>query len=236
MKEEGVRMAENADSWFGGVKRALPIVLGYIPIGFAYGVLADKAGLSFMNTIFMSILVYAGSSQFIAVGLFAAGVSSLTVIVTTFIVNLRHLLMSAALAPSMSKWKKRELALFSFELTDESFALHSSRALELDQKRNEVFALNVTAQVAWVIGSVLGITASGLIVDIKPFGIDYALAAMFIGLLVSQCKDLSRVLTAVIAGSVATLLFCMGLEQTYVIIATVVAATCGVGIQQWIRN
>lgn len=225
----------NSD-WLIGVKRATPIILGYIPIGFAYGVLADKSGLSALNTILMSIIVFAGSAQFVAVGLFAAGSGPISIILTTFVVNLRHMLMSAALSPFVSKWKKRDLYIFSFELTDESFALHSSKSSELNDSKTEAISLNVTAQVAWVIGTALGIVASGLIVDVKPFGIDYALAAMFIGLLVGQCGSSIRVFTAVIAGVLATVLFLNGVDQFNVIIATVVAATLGLGVEQWIKK
>lgn len=229
-------MNEEQHNWLTGVKRAMPIVLGYIPIGFAYGVLADKCGLSAFNTIMMSIIVFAGSAQFVAVGLFSAGAGPLSIILTTFVVNLRHLLMSAALAPFMSKWKKKELSFFAFELTDESFALHSSKAAELNDNRIEAISLNVTAQVAWVTGTILGIIASGLILDIKPLGIDYALAAMFIGLLAGQCGSLIRVITAVIAGGLATGLLLLGVEQFNVIIATIAAATVGLGVEEWIKK
>lgn len=219
-----------------GAKRALPIVLGYIPIGFAYGVLADKSGLSPFNTVLMSIIVFAGSAQFVAVGLFAAGTGAFSVILTTFIVNLRHILMSAALSPFMAKWKKWQLSLFSFELTDESFALHSARSGALNDEKIEVISLNVTAQISWVIGTILGIVASNLILDVKPFGIDYALAAMFIGLLVGQCGSTVRVITAVAAGAMATGLYLAGFNQFHVIVATVAAATLGLGVEQWTRK
>jgi len=232
-------MGENDEQYsriLTGAKRALPIVLGYIPIGFAYGVLADKSGLSPFNAILMSIIVFAGSSQFVAVGLFAAGAGTLSVILTTFIVNLRHMLMSAALSPFMAKWKKWQLSLFSFELTDESFALHSARSAELNDEKVEAVSLNVTAQISWVIGTILGIVASNLILDVKPFGIDYALAAMFIGLLVGQCGSLVRVVTAVVAGALATGLYLAGFNQFHVIVATVAAATFGLGVEQWIKK
>lgn len=232
MGENGERQSRIAS----GAKRALPIVLGYIPIGFAYGVLADKSGLSPFNTVLMSIIVFAGSAQFVAVGLFAAGTGPLSVILTTFIVNLRHMLMSAALSPFMAKWKKWQLSLFSFELTDESFALHSANAAKLNEEKLEAVSLNVTAQISWIAGTVLGIVASNLILDVKPFGIDYALAAMFIGLLVGQCDSLVRVITAAAAGMLATGLYLAGFDQFYVIIATVVAATFGLGVEQWIRK
>jgi 4-azaleucine resistance transporter AzlC len=80
-------------------RQTLPIILGYVPVGFAYGVLAQKSGLSGINTLLMSLLVYAGSAQLIAVGLFAAGAAPLAIVATTFVVNLRHLLMSAPWRP-----------------------------------------------------------------------------------------------------------------------------------------
>jgi 4-azaleucine resistance transporter AzlC len=219
-----------------GVKRALPIVLGYIPIGFAYGVLAGKSGLSDANTLLMSLVVFAGSSQFIAVGLFASGTGPAAVILTTFVVNLRHMLMAASLAPFLSGWKKRHLTLFSFELTDETFALHSAMASRLGDCRLEALSLNMTAQLSWVVGTLLGIVASGLIGDVKPLGLDYALAAMFIGLLVGQCENPVRTVTAIFSGGIATLLYLAGWHQFHIIVATVAGATLGLGVESWTRR
>lgn len=219
-----------------GVKRALPVVLGYVPIGFAYGVLAGKSGLSEANTLLMSLIVFAGSAQFIAVGLFAAGTGPAAVILTTFVVNLRHMLMAASLAPYLSGWKKRYLAFFSFELTDETFALHSSAAGKLNECRLEALSLNVTAQLSWVVGTLLGLIASGLIGDIKPLGLDYALAAMFIGLLVGQCQSPVRVITAIFSGGIATLLYLAGWHQFHIIVATMAGAALGLGVELWIKR
>lgn len=83
--------------------QVMPVVLGYIPIGLSYGVLAQKAGLSGFNAVMMSLLVYAGSSQLVAAGLFAAGAPAPSIILTTFVVNLRHMLLSAAIAPSLHR-------------------------------------------------------------------------------------------------------------------------------------
>ena len=142
--------------WLSGFSQAVPIWLGYVSVGFAYGVLAQKAGLSALNTILMSVIVYAGSAQLIAVGLFAAGASAASIILTTLVVNLRHLLMSAALSPHLKKWTKRQLAAFAFELTDETFVLHSSRVGRGDLLSTETFAINLSSQCAWVLGSWLG--------------------------------------------------------------------------------
>ncbi|MFN2269188.1 MAG: AzlC family ABC transporter permease [Anaerolineae bacterium] len=217
-----------------GVSRALPIVLGYVPIGLAYGVLAQKAGLSALNTLLMSLIVYAGSAQLIAVGLFAGGASPLSIILTTFVVNLRHLLFSAAVAPFLQHWRKIDLAGFAYELTDETFAVHSAQfASEGVPGRAEVFATNVTAQVSWVFGTALGILVGQVIADVKPLGLDYALPAMFIALLVLQIKERVQIVIALLAGMVSVGLLLAGLDQWNVIVATVIVATLGVALEQW---
>lgn len=230
-------MSENQRiAWFNGVKQALPIVLGYIPVGFAYGVLAQKGGLSLFNTVAMSIIVFAGSAQLIGTGLFAAGASMPAIILTTFIVNLRHLLMSAALAPKLQQWKKWQLALFGYELTDETFALHSMRMAKAQPPIAESFGVNVTAQTSWVLGSLLGYLVGGQIADVRPVGLDYALPAMFIALLVPQIMKIPYLLMAVVAGLLSTILFLSGFSQSHVIVATVVASTLGVVVEQWMKK
>lgn len=222
--------------WLQGMVQAVPIVLGYIPVGFAYGVLAQKAGLSPFNTLLMSIIVYAGSAQLIAVGLIASGLTPLSIIITTFIVNLRHMLMSAALSPHLQSWRKPELAAFAYELTDESFAVHATRINGQERPKSETIAINVTAQVSWVLGTALGIFGGQMIADIKPFALDYALPAMFIALLVMQIKNKVQVIVAVLAGVFSLGLYLIGFRQWYVIIATVLAATLGVVLEKWTKR
>jgi len=224
--------------WLTGVTRAGPIVLGYTPIGLAFGVLAQKTGISALNTLLMSLLVYAGSSQLIAVGLFAAGAPALSVILTTFVVNLRHMLMSAAVSPLLKQWRKFELAAFAYQLTDETFAVHSARMLTSPESPNkaEVFAINVTAQAAWIFGTWLGTVVGQLITDVKSLALDYALPAMFVALLVLQIKDRVQIAVAFLTGMLAVGLLLMGLEQWYVIAATLVGATIGVVSEQWIKK
>lgn len=223
-------------NWLTGVTRALPIVLGYIPIGFAFGVLAQKNGISALNAVLMSLLVYAGSAQLIAVGLLGAGAPSLSVILTTFIVNLRHLLMSAALAPFLTRWRKPRLAAFAFELTDETFAAHAARFPEGEPNPTETLALNATAQSAWVLGSGLGALAGQRIPTVEPLGLDYALPALFITLLVLQIKHKIQVGVALVTGLLAVGLLRMGLEQWSIIVATLVGATLGVIGEQWTKT
>lgn len=216
-----------------GVLNAAPIVFGYIPIGLAFGVLAKKSGLSDANTLLLSVLVYAGSSQLIAISLFEANSPGFSIILTTFIVNLRHLLMSAAIAPYLKGWRRSELATFAFHLTDETFALYSLRFPKGVPPKAEVFGTNITAQVVWVLGTWLGITLGGFIGEVEPLGLDYALPAMFIALLVMQVKGRVQISVAVMAGSLSVVLLLLGMGRWNVILAAFIAATIGALVETW---
>lgn len=219
-----------------GIQQALPIVLGYIPVGFAYGVLAQKSGIGLLNAVAMSVIVFAGSAQLIAAGLFATAASPFTLIFTTFVVNLRHLLMSAALAPRLKGWKKWQIAAFSYQLTDETFALHSLRLAQGTPPKAETFAINLTAQSSWVLGSLMGFLAGSQIADVRPVGLDYALPAMFIALLVPQLIKPVYLMMAAVAGMVSIGLHQLGYAQSHVIAATVVASTLGIGVESWMER
>lgn len=215
-----------------GVTRALPIVMGYVPIGFAYGVLAKQAGLSTFNTVAMSVLVYAGSAQLIGAGLFAVSAPALSIVATAFVVNLRHMLFSAALSSYLKGWGGGALAAFAYELTDETFAVHSVQFPEGVPPKAEIFALNVTSQLSWLAGGWLGAVVGGLVQDVKPFALDYTLPAMFIALLVIQIRARLEIVIAVFAGLLSVMLTLLGVGRWSVILATVVAATFGVVLEQ----
>ena len=223
-------------AFWHGLKSVLPIILGYLPVGFAYGVLAQKSGLSLFNTVAMSVIVYAGSAQLIGIGLIAGGAGALALIFTTFIVNLRHLLMSAALAPKLSDWKKWQITLFTGEMTDETFALHSLRMAEHNPPKAETFTINLLAHLSWIAGSVAGFLAGGQIADVRPIGLDYALPAMFIALLVPQVLKPFYLAMAVCAAALSVTLLLAGFSRANVIFATIICATCGACLDTWIKR
>lgn len=220
-------------AWMQGVVAAVPIILGYLPVGFAFGVLAQKAGLSTLHTILMSLVVFAGSAQLIAVGLFAVQSAPLAIILTTFIVNLRHLLFSAAIFPHLAAWRKRELAGFAFELTDETFAVHATRFEQRKVEKSEAYAINLTAHLAWIIGSGLGVIAGHLVAEVERLGLDYVLPAMFIALLVMQIKQHSQLWTAGLAGTLSVIFLLLGFNQWHVIMATIIGASLGAWMVGW---
>ncbi|KEO83617.1 AzlC family ABC transporter permease [Tumebacillus flagellatus] len=238
MSQSVVNSEERPDSSpvVRGVLQALPVVMGYIPIGFAYGVLAGQAHLSLFSTLLMSLIVYAGSSQLIAAGLFASGQPMLSIIFTTFIVNLRHLLMSAAVSPYLARWPQVRRLLFAAELTDESFALHSVQFGKRVPAASQVFAVNITAHLSWIFGSWLGFVANTMLTDVKPFGLDYALPAMFVALLLLQIHHWKAVGVALFSGIVAVVFQVAGFATWSVMLATVLGASLGVVLESWTKK
>ena len=128
-----------------GMAAAWPICLGYVPIGLAFGVLAHNAGLAPWEIGLMSLFVYAGSSQFIAVSMISSGSAVVPIIMTTFIVNLRHLLMSSSLAVYLQGLGVGRLSLYAYGVTDESFALNMARFRDGDWDWRKALALNHTS-------------------------------------------------------------------------------------------
>ena len=214
-----------------GVAAAWPISLGYAPIGLAFGVLAQKAGLSPLEIGLMSVIVFAGSSQFIAVSMFAAGASMVSIVATAFIVNLRHFLMSSALAVYLKNSDRTKLTFFSYGVTDESFAVNLTRFRESDWDLNSALVTNFTANITWLITTVLG-GFSGQFIPAHAFGIDYALVAMFICLLAFQLRDSIYVITAIIAGIIAVFLSMLIPGNSYIVIASMAAAAIGVVLKK----
>lgn len=216
-----------------GIKAASPVVLGYFPIGMAFGVLAVQAGLNVWEVLFMSLMVYAGSSQFIAAGMLGAGASAGAIIATTFLVNSRHLLMSASLAPYVKKIPARWLNIIGFGITDETFAVAMNDVTREEKTAGYFLGLNLTAYASWAASTVVGAAVGNLIPDPQLFGLHFALPAMFIGLLVMQLRDrLSYVIALLAVG--LSLFFKLLLPGNWnVILASVITATIGVIIESW---
>jgi len=214
-----------------GIIGAWPICLGYLPIGLAFGVIAQKAGLSPLEIGLMSVLVYAGSAQFIAVSMLSAGAGLVPIVLTTFTVNLRHLLMSSSLSTFMRNLGPGRLSLFAYGVTDESFALNSVkfRGGRWDWRR--ALVLNHTANLAWIASTVAG-GFGGEFIPAGAFGIDYALVAMFICLLIFQLRGMLYVAVAIIAGVLAVVISLLIPGNSYIVIASVIAAALGVVIRR----
>ena len=218
-----------------GLSASWPICLGYIPIGFAFGVLAQKAGLSSLEIGLMSLIVFAGSSQFIAVSMLSAEATSISIIITTFAINLRHLLMSSSLAVFLGTETRKKLALFAYGVTDESFAVNHTKFGRAEWDLNRALVVNHASNITWITSTVIG-GYGGQFIPPGAFGIDYALSAMFICLLIFQLKGRIYVITAVMAGVTAIIFSLIIPGSSYVILASILAATMGVAFNRRFRS
>ncbi|MDX2479506.1 MAG: AzlC family ABC transporter permease [Desulfuromusa sp.] len=218
-----------------GAAAAWPICLGYIPIGLSLGVLAQQTGLPWWSVAMMSVLVFAGSAQFICVAMLAAGASISAIIFTTLIVNLRHTLMSSALAVYLAGVNRKFLTVFSYGITDESFAVNMTQYKNGQWDRWRALVVNHLANSVWILATVTG-TLIGQFVPQGAFGIDYALTGMFICLLVFQFQGRIYILTGLLAALISIAWYVLIPGDSYIVGASVCAATLGYLLQRRYRS
>ncbi len=195
------------DEFLAGVRAELPILLGVIPFGLIFGAVAISAGLPASLAQAMSSVIFAGSAQFIAAELMGVGTPALVLLMTTFIVNLRHLLYSASLAPHVNKLPLRWKMLLAYLMTDEAYAvtiIHYNEGRTPAATRHWFFlgagvALWTTWQTTTAIGIFLGASIPA------SWSLDFALALTFTGLVVPTLRDRPHVAAALTAGLVAVL-------------------------------
>lgn len=221
-----------------GVRDCVPTLLGYLSIGFAAGVIEMTAGLSFAETALLSLILYAGSAQFIAAGMLASNGSALAIIFTIFFVNLRHLLLSAAVSPYFRHLTPLKNMWIGSLLTDESFGVAMTRAIgRKTLSERWMHGLNITAYLNWFVANMAGAYFGRWITNPDRFGLDYALPAMFIGLIVLQLVHRKskkiHINVAIIAVVCVILASMASLGSLSIIIAAVVAATMGVFMERW---
>jgi 4-azaleucine resistance transporter AzlC len=192
--------------FLAGLRAVIPMVLGAIPFGLIFGAIALQTGLSPAAAIGMSMFVFAGSSQFIGATLYGQGAAPVLIIFTTFIVNARHALYSASLAPYLGHLPQRWLVLLTFMLTDESFAVSIGR-FESDAGKSPhrhwfMLGANLFMYVNWQFCTVIGVVA-GALLEGANLGLDFAMSVTFIGIVVPLLRTRPLLLSAVVSGAVA---------------------------------
>lgn len=223
-----------------GMKDAMPTALGYISIGLAFGVVAANAGLSAVEVLLSSLLVYGGSAQFAMCALFVAGADVVTIVITIFLVNLRNMLMTLHATTIFTEtgfWDNMGIASL---MTDESYGV-----LLGERVHNEHIAAswmhgnNVLSYAAWVSSTVVGCLLGNAIPNPGTFGLDFALVAMFIGLLIGQFDAMLKVekgrkivLILLVVGIGFLALSMLVSESLAVLLATLMGCAMGVWIDE----
>lgn len=213
-----------AASFTRGVRLGLPVFLGYLPIGMAFGLAATAAGFTVAQATACSALVLAGAGQFIGLASIAGG-SLTTALIAVGVVNLRYVLFSATMAPHVKGIPRWHQGLLAFSLTDETFAINVADAQEGKADRFSMLGVGAISWIGWTAGTLVGAVAGGAIGNPSAWGVDFAMPAMFTALLVGQLTGRRELVAAGIAAVLALALSAVLPGQWPVVVAAVVAAT-----------
>lgn len=213
-----------------GLRAPLPLVIGVFSFGLAYGILAIQAGLSFLESTLMSLTVFAGAAQFVATGMLMSGAGALPILVTTFMINSRHFLMSASLAPYAHGWKLRWKALLSFLLADETYAMTMSRFSKNAPSKYYQLGVGLNVYAVWLLSSIAGATLGPFVGNPQAWGLDFALPATFIALILPMLQNWRDILVCITAGLLSIVCFTWLPGKWYVTFASLVAIALGWGL------
>lgn len=176
----------------------IPVMTGYLVLGFGFGIILKANGYGTILAFVMSLIIYAGSMQYVAIGLLTGGASLITVALTTLMVNARHLFYGISMLDKYKNTGKRKPYLI-FALTDETYSLvcNDNLGLSPNERKNYYFFVSLFNQIYWVVGSVLGAVV-GSIVKFNSEGIDFALTALFLTVFIEQWLTTKKHASAII--------------------------------------
>ena len=210
-----------------GARNTLPILLGVLPFGLFFGALAIEIGLSPIQAQGLSLFVFAGSAQFVAVDLLRQGAAPVVVVLTIFLVNLRHALYSASLAPHVARLPLRWRAAMAWLLTDEAFAVSTPRyrSNDLDRAHWYLLGSGLALWACWQLSTAAGIAFGAQIPE--SWSLDFALPLTFLAMLLPALTDRPS-WAAAVAGALLSIVL-RGLPLGLGLIAAAAAAV-GVGV------
>lgn len=185
----------------------IPVMTGYLFIGIAFGVMFAEKGYSFLWAVLMSLLVYAGSGQYLAVNFFAPGFSLIQVVVMTLMVNVRHIFYGISLLEAFHKMGKKRWYMI-FGLTDETYSLLCTTKIPKDVDEEKfLFVMSMMNQSYWLIGSAIGGIA-GAVLPFNSEGIDFAMTALFVVIFVEQWMEKENRVPAMVGVFAAVVCLC----------------------------
>jgi 4-azaleucine resistance transporter AzlC len=226
-------MPSPRSEFLAGARDTIPLIVGAIPFGIIFGTLAVGSGISFVGAAALSAAVFAGSAQFIAVGLVAAGTGWPFIVLTTFVVNLRHALYSATLAPQVKHLTGRWQIPLAFWLTDETFVIAANRYNQADSSPHKHWywlGSAVSMYLNWQVCTWLGIMFGQLIPNAAAWGLDFAMPVTFIGMVVPYLKNRPMLAAVIVSGVVAVLAYPMP-NKLGLILAAVAGIVAGLVVE-----
>ncbi|MER2008359.1 MAG: AzlC family ABC transporter permease [Psychrobacillus sp.] len=188
------------------MRDGISIAIGYFPVALTFGLLAKTSGLSLLEATAMSIFVYAGAAQYMSLTLITKGVDPILIVLNTFVVNIRHFLMTASLNEKMQSEKRWIKGIYAFGITDEAFSVLATKKCE---KISTPFAFGVViiAYSSWVVFTAIGHAIGANLPAFLKAAMAIALYAMFIGLLVPSMKGNRKVVMLALISAVINAFF-----------------------------
>jgi len=172
-----------------GILAGIPVFIGYFPIAVTFGLLAVSVKITLLETFSFSVIVFAGASQFVGLNMINAGIGAGEIILTTFLLNFRHFLMSASLS-SKASFHGGLKPFVAFGITDETFSVASMEKRELSE--SYMLGLNFTAYSGWIAGTIAGYVAGDFLPAILQESISICLYAMFVAILIPAVRKSYR--------------------------------------------
>ncbi|MDR3590641.1 MAG: AzlC family ABC transporter permease [Negativicutes bacterium] len=214
--------------YWRGVYDSLPVLLGVIPFGITYGVVGLAVGLTPGETLLMSLVVFAGAAQFICTSMIGLGLVDFSLIVfTTLLINLRHLLMGASLTPYVGGLPLRRQALLAFGMADETYAITMDRIQKSGYNESYQLGSNSAGYTIWVLSTLAGVFLGRYIPDPLAWGLDFAMPATFLAMLIPRLSNRTSVIVCLVAAvvAVASALYLPG--KWYIIVACIGGSLIG---------
>ena len=222
-------MGRKQQQFLLGVRAGLPIVLGFFPVAVSYAIIARQAGMSAAQIGLMSLTVFAGASQIMAAGMWAQGAGLAAIVVATFLLNLRHVIMGTCVFERMAPSPRAARFLAAYWVTDESFAVFTTGTKKEDQTVWFFLGLGLTTYIAWFVGSLLGALITHFLPDILSASLGVALYALFIALLAPSLKGNARLALLALLTAVCNSLLCQIMASSWaLILSTLLGAFAGV--------
>lgn len=187
-----------------GLVSAFPIIIGYLPIAIGFGLLAKNASMSLIDAVLFSIIVYAGASQYMALDLIIIGLSTGSIILATFLLNLRHLMMSASLSLEFKDIDRKYLPIIAFGITDETFSVISFNKDKISLPY--LLVVTMLSYSVWVLGTAAGYLVGEIIPPTLQSSLSIGLYAMFAALLFPEAKKDKKIFALVAISTIVYIL------------------------------
>jgi 4-azaleucine resistance transporter AzlC len=205
------------------LQKTVPVMFGYVPLGIAFGFLLTQSGYFWLYAVLMSIIIYSGATQFIAIGLFMNHAPMIEIAVTTLLLNLRHSFFGLSLIRKFSDIPRVKPYLI-FALTDETYALLTVTEAPRPQSRAQYYLfISLLNHLYWVVGTLAG-ALLGKVVKTDLKGMDFALTALFVVLAIEQCKQ-SRSLKPFLIGAVTGIICLAFVPSQYMLLVAILSGT-----------